>query len=103
MELFLLRMNEVTMLLTWYAFFDKGVAICLHSWLEVADSEYTGGHGSCARVISAYAFMQFSYYVLGLFRCYSFEKWMTISVFVEVVTYHCIPFGFSHLCKTCEN
>ena len=44
MKLFLFLMDEVTMLLTWYAFFDKGVAICLHSWPEVGDSEYFGGH-----------------------------------------------------------
>jgi len=81
-ELFLFPMDEVTMLLTWYAFFDKGVAIRLHSWPEVADSEYSCGHGSCTRVISTYAFLQLSYYVLGLFRCHAFEKWLAISALV---------------------
>jgi len=51
------------MLLAWYAFLDKGVAIRLHGWKEVAGSEYSGGHGSRVGVIFAYAFMQFSNYV----------------------------------------
>ena len=53
MELFLFFMVEVIVLLTWYAFFDKGVAIHLHSWSKVSDSEYSGGHGSYTRVVSA--------------------------------------------------
>jgi len=40
-----------------YAFFDKSVAICLNGWPKVAGAEDSGGHGSCARVISAYAFV----------------------------------------------
>jgi len=66
------------MLLTWYAFFDKGVAICVLSWLEVAGSEYSGGHGSCTRVVSTYAFMELPHYVLGLFCCNAFEHWLVV-------------------------
>jgi len=73
MVLLLFLMDEVTMLLTWYAFFDKSVAICFHSWPEVAASEYSCGHGSCTGVISAYAFMELPYYVLGLFYYNTFE------------------------------
>jgi len=59
----LVFVDEVTMLLTWYAFFDKGVAICLHSWPEVANSEYSGGHGSCTGMASTHAFMELPHYV----------------------------------------
>ena len=82
MELFLFLMDEVTMLLTWYTFFDKGVAIRLYSWLEVAGSEYSGGHGSCIGVISAYAFMELLHYVLGLFCYNTFEQWLAIFALV---------------------
>jgi len=58
-ELFLLLMDEVTMLLAGYAFFDKGVAICFHGWPKIVGAKDSSGHGSCAGVISAYAFMQF--------------------------------------------
>jgi len=77
-ELFLLLMDEVTMLLAGYALFDKGVAICLHGWPKVVDAEDSGGHGSCTRVISAYAFVQFFYYVLGLFSCDVFEELLVV-------------------------
>jgi len=73
-KLFLFLMDKVTMLLTRYAFFDEGVAIHFHSWPEVAGFEYSRGHGSCVGVISAYAFIQFSYYGLCLFCCDAFEK-----------------------------
>jgi len=73
-ELFLLLKDEVAMLLAWYAFHDKGVTFRLHSWPKVTSYEYSGGHGSCTKVISTYAFMQFSYYVLGLFGCDAFEE-----------------------------
>ena len=66
MELFLLLMDEVAMLLAWYALLDKGVAVHLHGWPEVTGSEYFGGHGSHTKVIPTYAFMQFSNYKLGL-------------------------------------
>jgi len=64
-ELFLLLMDEVAMLLARYALFDKGVVVCLHGWPKVVGVEGSGGHGSCAGVISAYAFVQFFYYVLA--------------------------------------
>ena len=79
MKLFLLLMDEVAMLLAWYAFLDKGVAVRLHSWPKVTSSEYSSGHGSCAGVISTYALMQISYYVLGLFDYDAFEEWMIVS------------------------
>ena len=43
-KLFLLLMDEVAMLLAGYALFDKGVAVCLHSWPKVASAEDFGGH-----------------------------------------------------------
>jgi len=61
------------MLLTWYSFFDKGVTVHLHGWPEVAGSEYSVGHGLCARMISAYSFMELPHYVLSLFCCNTFE------------------------------
>jgi len=70
------------MLLAWYAFLDKGVAVRLHGWPKVTGFEYSGGHGSRDGVISAYAFMQFSYYVLGLIGCDAFEEWLTVSALV---------------------
>ena len=81
-ELFCLLMDEVAMLLAWYAFFDKGVAIRLHSWPKLASFEYSGGNGSHAKVISAYAFMQFSNYILSFLGCDAFEEWLTISTLV---------------------
>ena len=65
MELFLILVDEVAMLLARNPVFDKGVAIYLHGWPKVIDAEDSGGHGSCAGMISAYAFMQFFYYVLA--------------------------------------
>jgi len=56
-ELFLLLVDEVAMLLAGYALFDKGVPVCLHGWSKVTGAEDSGGHGSCARMISAYAFV----------------------------------------------
>jgi len=56
-KLFLLLVDEVAMLLARYALFDKGVTICLHGWPKVTSAEDSGGHGSCAGMISAYAFM----------------------------------------------
>ena len=61
MKLFLLLMDEVTMFLTWYALFDKGVAVRLHGWPKVVGFEYYVGHGSCGRMVSAYSFMEFLY------------------------------------------
>jgi len=81
-ELFLLLIDEVAMLLAGYEFFDKGVAVCLHSSPKVAGAEDSDGHGSCARVIFAYAFVQFFYYVLGLFGCDAFEEWLVVSPLV---------------------
>ena len=78
MELFVLLMDKVAMLLAWYALFDKGVAICLHSWPKITGSVDSGGHGSRTGVISAYAFVQFFYYELGLFGCDTFEEWLTV-------------------------
>ena len=49
-EWFLLLMDEVAMLLARYAFFDKSVVVCLHSWPKVTGSEYSGGH-ICLRAI----------------------------------------------------
>jgi len=72
-KLFLLLMDEVAMLLARYALFDKGVAVYLHGWPKVDGAKDSGGHRSCARVISTYAFVQFFYYVLGLFGCDTFE------------------------------
>jgi len=40
MQLFLLLMDEVTMFLTWYALFDKGLAVTIHGWPKVAGPEY---------------------------------------------------------------
>jgi len=73
MELLLLLMDEVTMFLTWYAYFNKCVAVFLHGWPKVAGFEYFVGHGSCARIVSAYSFMEFPHYVLSLFCCKTFE------------------------------
>jgi len=70
------------MLLAWYAFLDKCMAICLHDCPEVAGSENSGGHGSRTGVISAYAFMQFSNYVLGLLDYDAFEECLIISTLV---------------------
>jgi len=70
------------MLLAWYALFDKGVAVYLHSWLKVTDLEYSGGHGSRAGVISIYVLVQLFCYALGLFGCDTFEEWLTISLLV---------------------
>jgi len=67
------------MLLARYALFDKGVAVCLHGWPKVAGAEDSGGHGSRVRVIFAYTFMQFFYYVLSLFGCDTFEEWLAVS------------------------
>jgi len=78
-ELFLLLMDEVAMLLAGYVFFDKGMAVYLHGWPEVAGTEDSGGHGACAGVMSAYAFVQFFYYVLGLFDCDAFKEWLAVS------------------------
>ena len=57
MELFLFLMDEVTMFLAGYTFFDKSVAIGLHGRLEVARAEDSRSHGACAGVIAAYAFV----------------------------------------------
>ena len=82
MKLFFLLLDEVVMLLAWYALLDKGVAIRLHNWPEVTGSEYSGGHVSRARVIPTYAFLQFFNYVLVLFGCDAFEEWLTVSPLV---------------------
>jgi len=57
MKLFLLLVNEVAMFLAAYALFDESVAICLHGWPKVTGEEDSGGHGACAGMIYAYAFM----------------------------------------------
>jgi len=75
-------MDEVVMLLARYALFDKGVAVCLHGWPKVAGAKDSGGHRSCVEVISTYAFVQFFYYVLGLFDCDTFEEWLAVSPLV---------------------
>ena len=82
MEVFLLLMDEVAMLLAGYAFFNKGMAVRLYGWLEVAGAEDSSGHSVCARVISAYAFVQFFYYVLGLFGRDAFGQWLAVSPLV---------------------
>ena len=46
-QLFLFLVNEIAMFLTWYAFLDEGLTICLHDWLEVTGYEYSGSHGPC--------------------------------------------------------
>jgi len=33
---------------------------------------------------------------LGLFYSDTFEKWLTVSTFVQIITYHRIPGGFSY-------
>jgi len=81
-ELYLLLMDEVAMLLARYALFDKGVAVCLHGWPKVASAKDSGGYRLCAGVISTYAFVQFFYYVLGLFGCDTFKEWLAISPLV---------------------
>jgi len=81
-ELFLLLMDEVTMLLAGYAFFDKGVEVCFHGWPKIVGAEDYGCHSLCAGVISVYAFVQFFYYVLGLFGCDAFEEWLAVSSLV---------------------
>ena len=48
MELFLFFMDEVTMFLAGYTFFDKSVAIGLHGHPEVAGAEDSSSHGACA-------------------------------------------------------
>jgi len=57
MELFLVFMDEVTVFLAGYTFFDKGVAIGLHGRPEVTGAEDSGSHSACARVVAAYAFV----------------------------------------------
>jgi len=66
------------MFLTWYVFFDKVVAVRLHGWPKVVNSEYSVGHGSCVEMVSAYSFMEFPRYVLSLFCCNTFEQWLTV-------------------------
>jgi len=57
MKLFLFLMDEVTMFLAGYIFFDKSVAIGLHGRPEVAVAEDSSSHGACAEMIAAYSFV----------------------------------------------
>ena len=57
MKLFLFWMDEVTMFLAGYTFFEKSVAIGLHGRPDVAGTEDSGSHGACIGVIAAYAFV----------------------------------------------
>jgi len=57
MKLFLFWMDEVTMFLAGYTFFEKSVAIDLHGRPDVAGTEDSGSHGACIGVIAAYAFV----------------------------------------------
>jgi len=56
-ELLLFLVDEVSMFLAWYAFFDKVMAVCLHGRPKVTNAKDSGGHGACAGMVAAYAFM----------------------------------------------
>jgi len=57
MKLFLFLVNEVAMLLAWFALFDEVLAIRFHSRPEVAGAKDSGSHGACTEMVAAYAFM----------------------------------------------
>ena len=57
MKLLLFLVDEVAMFLAWFAFFDEVLAICFHCRPEVTDAKDSGGHGACARMVAAYAFV----------------------------------------------
>jgi len=57
MKLFLFLVDEVAMLLAWFAFFDEVLAIRFYSWPEVIGPKDFGSHGACAEMIAANAFM----------------------------------------------
>ena len=57
MKLFLFLVNEVAMLLAWYAFSDEVLAVGFHGWPEVTSAKDSGSHGACAGMVAAYAFV----------------------------------------------
>jgi len=56
-KLLFFLVDKVAMLLAWYAFFDKVLAVGLHGWLEVTGAKDSGSHGVCAKMIAAYALL----------------------------------------------
>jgi len=96
MKLFLFLVDEVAMLLAWFAFFDEVLTIRFYSRREVTGVKDSGSHGACAGMASANAFMQFLNDVLGLFCSDTFEKWLTISAFVKIIAYHGISGDFGY-------
>jgi len=67
MKLFLFLVDEVAMLLAWFAFFDKVLAIRFYSRPEVTGAKDSGSHGACVRMVATNAFMQFLNDVLACF------------------------------------
>jgi len=57
MKLLLFLMNEIAMFLAWFVFFDKVLAVCFHSRLEVTSAKDSSSHGACAGMVAAYAFV----------------------------------------------
>ena len=57
MELFLFLVDEVAMFLAWFALSDIVLAVCFYSRPEVPGSKDSGGHGTCAGMVAANAFV----------------------------------------------
>ena len=96
MKLFLFLVDEVAMILAWFAFFDEVLAIRFYCRQEVTGAKDSGSHSACARMVAANAFVQLLNDVSRLFCSDTFKKWLAISSFVQVIAYHRVPGGFSY-------